>query len=109
MGKYLTAADPQRLSQVLGGTEPVLVEFWASWCKPCFLLARELDELGGEYEGKITMVKVNMDDHPDVGGTYGVVSLPTILFFKSGQEAYRAIGALPKVKIQKVIEKVLAG
>ncbi|HEY8285089.1 MAG TPA: thioredoxin [Chloroflexota bacterium] len=108
MGKHISPADPQRLTTVLAGSEPVLVDFWAPWCKPCLLLERSLDELGIVYEGKLTMVKVNLEDHPDVAGSYGVSSLPTLLFFKGGQEVYRAIGALPKTKIDTVIQKVIA-
>jgi thioredoxin 1 len=109
MGKHITAADPQRLISVLADSAPVLVDFWAPWCKPCLLLERDLEELGGQYEGKLTMVKVNLDDHPGVAGSYGISSLPTLLFFKGGQEAYRAIGALPKAKLDKVIQKTIAG
>jgi len=108
MGKHISPADPGSLTTMLAGNEPVLVDCWAPWCKPCFLLERVLEELEGQYRGKLTMVKINLEDHPDVAGSYGVSSLPTLLFFKGGQEVYRVIGAVPKTKIDTVIQKVIA-
>ena len=92
---------------VLQSQEPVLVDFWAPWCPPCRQIAPIVEELAGEYEGRLRAVKVNVDDSPDVAGRYGIMSIPALVFFKDGREVGRVIGAVPKARLARAVEQVL--
>lgn len=94
---------------VLQSSEPVLVDFWAPWCPPCRMIAPTVEELAGQYQGRLRTVKVNVDDSPDVQSRYGIMSIPSLLFFKDGQEAGRIVGAVPKARLADAIEQVLTG
>lgn len=93
--------------EVLQSDLPVLVDFWAPWCKPCMMLAPIVAELADAYQGKIKVVKVNMDNHPDLAGEYGVMSIPTVCFFVKGQEAFRTVGVKSKKDLANQIEQHL--
>ena len=105
MGKALEVTDATFEQEVLQATTPVLVDFWAVWCGPCKAIAPLVEELAGEYEGKLKVMKLDVDDNPRVPTTYGVQSIPTLLIFKDGRPAERVVGAVPK----KVIVDKLAG
>jgi thioredoxin 1 len=92
---------------VLGASEPVLVDFWAEWCGPCKMVAPFLDELATEMEGRVTVAKVNIDENPQTPMKYGVRGIPTVILFKAGQVAATKIGALPKSKLYEWVESVL--
>ena len=94
-------------TDVLGAEAPVLVDFWAEWCGPCKQIGPALEELAGEYAGKITIAKINIDDNPQTPGKYGVRGIPTLMIFKDGQVASTKIGALPKSKLVEWVESVL--
>lgn len=83
-------------SKVLDAAEPVLVDFFATWCGPCKMIAPTIDEVAAEVEGRARVVKVDIDASPDVAGRYGVMSVPTLMVFKNGQPVRQAVGVQPK-------------
>ena len=91
--------------EVLSSNEPVLVDFWAEWCGPCRAIAPVLDELSSELEGKVKIVKLNVDENPGIAAQYGVRSIPTMILFKGGAAADMKIGAgTPKAGLTKWLE-----
>ena len=106
-GKLSDVTDGTFQADVLDADTPVLVDFWAPWCGPCRIVAPHLEELAGERED-IRIVKLNVDENPQVSATYNVMSIPTLLLFKHGQVAHQIIGALPKSRLVQEIEPALA-
>jgi thioredoxin 1 len=90
-------------SEVLKSAEPVVVDFWAEWCGPCRMIAPALEEISGAMNGKVKIVKLNVDENPAVATKYGVMSIPTLMIFKDGQLASRQVGAAPKQKLEQWI------
>ena len=91
-------------SEVLKATSPVVVDFWAEWCGPCRMIAPALEEIAGSLDGKVKIVKLNVDENPKTAAKYGIQSIPTLMIFKDGQMASRQIGALPKQKLEDWIK-----
>jgi thioredoxin 1 len=108
MAKTLEVTDSTFDQEVLRATQPVLVDFWATWCGPCRAVAPVVEELAGEYEGKLKVMKLDVDDNPRTATTYGVQSIPTLLIFKDGKPAERIIGAVPKKVIVDKLHSVVA-
>jgi thioredoxin 1 len=96
MAKYTTGTDDNFNDEVIKSGVPVLVDFWATWCGPCKIIAPIVEELAEEFDGKAKIVKVDVDQNQDVAGKYQIRSIPTIVFFKNGEEVDRVIGAVPK-------------
>ncbi|HEY5038162.1 MAG TPA: thioredoxin [bacterium] len=107
MGAVSHTTDANFKKDVLESKVPVLVDFWAEWCGPCRMMGPVLDELSGEYEGKIKIAKVNVDENQQVSMDFHVRSIPTLLFFKNGQMVKQLIGALPKTKLISEIQEVI--
>ena len=91
-------------SEVLQSTNPVVVDFWAEWCGPCRMIAPALEELAaGSLNGKVKIVKLNVDENPKTAAKYGIQSIPTLMIFKNGELASRQVGAAPKQKLEQWI------
>ncbi len=106
-GTPLTVTDADFDQVVLRSPQPVLVDFWAPWCGPCHMVAPTVDKLAREMQGRLRVVKVNVDDNPRVAGTYGVQSIPTMMIVKKGQIADRWMGAQPEGAIRARVQKAL--
>ena len=91
--------DDNFQTEVLDSSQPVLVDFWAPWCGPCKLLAPTIEELAGEFQGKIRVGKLNTDDNPQVASSYGISAIPTVMLFKGGTIVDRFVGVTPKAKM----------
>lgn len=88
-------------TEVLASEQPVIVDFWAEWCGPCRAVAPILDQIAEERAGQLRVVKVNIDEEPELARRYGIMSIPTIMLFKGGEPAAAAIGAQPKSMLEK--------
>ncbi|PDW02437.1 thioredoxin [Candidatus Viridilinea mediisalina] len=108
MAKPITVTDADFSQKVLQADTPVVVDFWAPWCPPCRQIAPILDKLAGDYEGRLTIGKVNTDEEIQHASQMGIRSIPTLVIFKGGQEVQRITGALPESQLREVFDRVLA-
>jgi thioredoxin 1 len=90
--------------EVLKSSIPVLADFWAEWCVPCKMVAPVLEEIADEYEGKLKIAKVNVDEESDIAAKYNIVSIPTLILFKDGEVALQQVGAGSKQMIEKIFK-----
>jgi thioredoxin 1 len=93
--------------QVLNSDTPVIVDYWAEWCGPCKMIAPILDEIADEYEGRLTVAKINIDDNQETPQKYAVRGIPTLMIFKEGQVAGTKVGALSKSQLSAFIDSVI--
>lgn len=105
--KVLTLSGANWAGSVEQSATPVLVDFWAVWCGPCRMIAPIVEELAGEYEGKVTVAKLNVDENQALAAKYGVMSIPTLLVFKGGQPVERIVGFMPKKDLKARIDAVI--
>lgn len=93
--------------EVLQSNIPVLIDFWAEWCGPCRALGPTLEEVAGEYKGKVKIVKMNVDENPETPSQFGVRSIPTVILFKDGKQVQAAVGNMPKAQVVTLIQQAL--
>lgn len=108
MSKEMELTDANFENEVINSDVPVLVDFWAPWCGPCKMIAPIVEEIAGEYDGKVKVGKLNTDDSREVAARYGIMSIPTLMIFKNGDVADRIVGAQPKQAITEKLDTVLA-
>lgn len=89
-------------------TRPVMVDFWADWCRPCHMLSPTVEEIAREHADKLKVVKLNVDENINAAGKFNIRGIPTLLLFKAGQVADQIVGAVPKEQIEKVLQRHLA-
>ena len=93
--------------EVLESSIPVLVDFWASWCMPCRMLAPTIEKLAEENQGKLKVCKLNTDENQNIAAQYGIQGIPTLIIFKEGKEVGRTVGAMSKEKLQEKLDPIL--
>ena len=103
MGTVVKATDDNFHKEVLDSDIPVLVDFWAPWCGPCKMLAPTLEEISRENNGKIKIVKINIDENQEMAAKFGIRSIPTMMIFNKGELKNQIVGSLPKEQIEKII------
>jgi thioredoxin 1 len=109
MSEYVTdVTDSSFESEVLKSNVPVLVDFWAEWCHPCKILAPTVHKLAEEYNGKVKVLKLNVDDNNQTGQRYSIRGIPTLILFKNGDEADRIVGTTSKDNIARMLDRALA-
>lgn len=104
----IEVTDDNFQAEVLGSDLPVLVDFWATWCGPCRAIAPIVEELAKEYAGKLKVGKLDVDSHQAIASKYNVMSIPTLILFKGGQEIDQIVGSVPKAKLQQLIKRSIA-
>ena len=97
-------SDDQFDAEVLKSSEPVLVDFWAEWCGPCKMIAPILDEVSKDYDGRLKIAKMNVDENRDVPAKFGIRGIPTLMLFKDGQLAATKVGALSKAQLTAFLD-----
>ena len=102
-----TFTDDNFEKEVLQSDIPMLVDFWATWCAPCKAIAPLIDAVATEYEGRVKVGKVNVDDNPATPGKYGVRGIPTVILLKDGKVLDQVVGAIPKSQLEALIKKAL--
>ena len=103
--KVTTLTDTNFDQSVIKADQPVLVDFWAEWCGPCKRLGPTIDELATDYDGRVTIGKLNVDDNPSVAGRFSIRGIPTLLLFKGGQIVEQVVGLADKDSLKKLIDK----
>ena len=107
MSKPVAVSDNNFDQMVLQAEAPVLVDFWAPWCRPCLMIAPVLDELAGEYDGKLSIVRMDVDQNPKTATKYSVMSIPTLLVFKQGKPISHMVGFRPKAELKRNLDAAL--
>jgi thioredoxin 1 len=107
MAEILDVTDATFEREILKSETPVLIDFWAEWCAPCRQIAPIVKELATSYDGKVKIVKMNIDENPGTPGRYGVRAIPTVLAFKNCTDVGQLTGAVPRSKFEDLVQKLL--
>ena len=107
MSKSVSIEDSSFDQMVLRADKPVLVDFWATWCRPCLMVAPILDELAEEYSDKISIARMEVDQNPKTAARYGIMSIPTLLIFKEGEPVSHIVGFRPKEELKRSLDAIL--
>ena len=107
MSKPIAVTDSSFDQVVLQAEAPVLVDFWAPWCRPCLMVAPVLDELAGEYDGRLSIVRMDVDQNPKTAVKYSIMSIPTLLIFKQGNPVSHIVGFRPKAELKRSLDAAL--
>lgn len=105
-GNVTEFTDANWESEVIGSSTPVVVDFWAPWCGPCRLLGPTIENLAGEFAGKVKVGKMDTDQNPEVPGSLGISSIPTVVFFQGGREVRRLVGVNPEAKFKSALAEL---
>lgn len=100
-------ATNENFKEIISGNQPVLVDFWATWCGPCRMLGPTVEAVAKEYDGKVTVVKCNVDECEDLSMQFGIRNIPTLLFFKDGKVVDKLVGNVPKAEITSKLDSIL--
>lgn len=103
----MVLTDANFQEEVINSSLPVFIDFWASWCGPCRMMAPVVEELSKEYSGKIKICQLNVDENPNVASQYKIMSIPTFLFFKNGKVVDQLVGAIPKQTMKNKLDNFL--
>ena len=107
MSKPVTIDDSNFEQSVLQAKTPVLVDFWAAWCGPCRMVAPVVEELAGEYAGRVSFGKVDVDQNPKIASQFGIMSIPTLILFKEGKPISNIVGFRPKAELKRNLDAAL--
>lgn len=106
-GENIIQATDADFAQLIKGDRPCMVDFWAPWCGPCKAIGPMVAELAAEYEGRITIAKMNVDENPTTPGKYGIRAIPTLIMFKNGEVIDQVTGAVGKTQLAAMLDKAL--
>jgi thioredoxin 1 len=95
------------ITEILSGDKPVMIDFWATWCGPCRMLAPVVEEIAQEYDGKVVVAKCDVDDADEVAMQFRIRNIPTLMFFKGGEMVNRLVGAVPKSEITAILDSII--
>ena len=107
MSKPIVVGDGDFEQAVLQSKTPVLVDFWAPWCRPCLMIAPILDELAEEYSGRVSIARLDVGQNPKTASSYNIMAIPTMLIFKNGQAASQIVGFKPKAALKRDLDAIL--
>lgn len=107
MGNTFEVTDDTFDSEIVNSDIPAVVDFWATWCGPCKMIGPVVEELAGEYEGKVKFAKMDVDNNRQTPARFGIRNIPTLIFFKGGEVVNTVVGAQPKTSLEEQVKKLL--